>query len=134
MHDTTRIWIGNDHTNKKRGYYYITAIQFQRENQNMALQGLSTAAVAASVTVGPPALLRTPSSRLCYGGRIPSSRIRIGSVRCKAVGENPQGSLSDTVVYKGVYGPWTVESSDVQEVFKFSSFNFYLHFFYKIVT
>ncbi|CAL5209440.1 unnamed protein product [Lathyrus oleraceus] len=87
----------------------------------MALQGLSTAAVAASVTVGPPALLRTPSSRLCYGGRIPSSRIRIGSVRCKAVGENPQGSLSDTVVYKGVYGPWTVESSDVQEVISYRS-------------
>ncbi|KAI5400329.1 uncharacterized protein LOC127092722 [Lathyrus oleraceus] len=87
----------------------------------MALQGLSTAAVAASVTVGPPALLRIPSSRLCYGGRTPSSRIRIGSVRCKAVGENPQGSLSDTVVYKGVYGPWTVESSDVQEVISYRS-------------
>ncbi|CAK8573437.1 unnamed protein product [Lathyrus sativus] len=87
----------------------------------MALQGLSTAAVAASVSVGPPTHLRIHSSRLSCGGRIPSSRIRIRPVRCKAVGENPQGSLSDTVVYKGVYGPWTVESSDVQEVISYRS-------------
>lgn len=82
----------------------------------MALRGLSTVAVAASVSAGPPTLLRIPSSSLCCDARIPSSTIRIRSVKCKAVGENPQGSLSDTVVYKGVYGPWTVESSDVQEV------------------
>ncbi|KAL5069791.1 hypothetical protein RYX36_020678 [Vicia faba] len=87
----------------------------------MALQGLSTAAVAASVSVGPPTLVRIPSSSLSCGGWVPSSTIRIRSVRCKAVGENPQGSLSDTVVYKGVYGPWTVESSDVQEVVSYRS-------------
>jgi hypothetical protein len=86
-----------------------------------ALQGLSTTAVAVSLSVGPPALLQIPSSRLCFGARIPPSRIRIGSVRCKAAGENQQ-------VYNGVYGPWTVESSDVQEVLLTFSFNFYLHF------
>ncbi|PNX75726.1 hypothetical protein L195_g031667 [Trifolium pratense] len=74
-----------------------------------ALQGLSTAAVAVSVSVGPPTLLRIPSSRLCCAARIPPSRIRVGSVRCQAAGENQQ-------VYNGIYGPWTVESSDVQEL------------------
>jgi hypothetical protein len=89
-----------------------------------ALQGLSTTAVAVSLSLGPPALLQIPSSRLYSGPRIPSPGIRIRSVRCKAAGENQQ-------VYNGVYGPWTVESSDVQEVLLnliFSYFNFYLHF------
>jgi hypothetical protein len=86
-----------------------------------ALQGLSTTAVAVSLSAGPPALLRIPSSRLYSGARIPSPGIRIRSVRCKAAGENQQ-------VYNGVYGPWTVESSDVQEVLLTFSFNFYLHF------
>jgi len=79
----------------------------------MALQGMSTVvSVAVSVSVRPSIsnLVRIPSSCLCRGGRVPSPRIRIGSVRCKAVGENQQQ------VYNGVYGPWTVEAEDVKEV------------------
>lgn len=101
----------------------------------MALQGLSTAAVA--VSVGPPSLLRarvysvtSSTSRLCCGGRTRYSGIRFG---CKAVGENQQGSLDDNVVYNGIYGPWSVDSSDVREVLThptFSSFNFVAHYLF----
>jgi hypothetical protein len=92
----------------------------------MALQGLSTVSVAVSISVRPSIsnLVRIPSSSLCLGGRVPSPRIRIGSVRCKAAGENQQQ------VYNGVYGPWTVEAEDVKEVLTFSSINFC----YKLVT
>ena len=37
------------------------------------------------------------------------------SIRCKAM-EQVQSESSSTVVYQGVYGPWTVEPSDVREV------------------
>lgn len=86
----------------------------------MALRGLSTVAVAMAVRPPPPppprSHLRVDSGawRLCCGDRITSSSaIRIG---CKAVGENRQGSLDDSVVYEGIYGPWTIDSSDVREV------------------
>ncbi|KAL1550519.1 hypothetical protein AAHA92_18468 [Salvia divinorum] len=39
------------------------------------------------------------------------------SVKCQAVGEQPES----TAVYPGVYGPWKVESSDVQEVLLYRS-------------
>lgn len=83
----------------------------------MALQGLSTVSVAVSISVRPSIsnLVRIPSSSLCLGGRVPSPRIRIGSVRCKAAGENQQQ------VYNGVYGPWTVEAEDVKEVISYRS-------------
>jgi len=83
----------------------------------MALQGLSTVSVAVSIS-STSNLVRIPSSSLC---RVSSPRIRIGSVRCKAAGENQQQ------VYNGVYGPWTVEAEDVKEVLTFSSINFYPH-------
>ncbi|KAM4109337.1 hypothetical protein ACJW30_03G113600 [Castanea mollissima] len=37
-------------------------------------------------------------------------RLRNGSIKCKALGENSQ------TFYQGIYGPWTVDSSDVREV------------------
>ncbi|MED6219461.1 hypothetical protein PIB30_036051 [Stylosanthes scabra] len=93
----------------------------------MTLQGLSTAALA----IRPPSLrFRVDSgrSRLLYDGRIPSSgastsRIRTKSVRCAGLGESRQGSFSNSnsVVYEGIYGPWTIESSDVREVILYRS-------------
>ncbi|KAK7343209.1 hypothetical protein VNO77_11774 [Canavalia gladiata] len=87
----------------------------------MALRGLSTAAVAVSVR--PPGTRSSGSSGLCCAGRVLSSccRLRIGSVRCNAVGENRQGSLDETAVYQGIYGPWTIDSSDVREVILYRS-------------
>ncbi|KAF7839431.1 integral membrane protein [Senna tora] len=46
---------------------------------------------------------------------------RIGSVRCKALGENNRGSFDDSIVYQGIYGPWTIDSSDVREVILYRS-------------
>uniref|UniRef100_A0A2P2L6C5 Uncharacterized protein LOC105129096 n=1 Tax=Rhizophora mucronata TaxID=61149 RepID=A0A2P2L6C5_RHIMU len=37
-------------------------------------------------------------------------------IKCEAVGES-----SPTVVYKGLYGPWTVEDSDIREVILYRS-------------
>lgn len=39
------------------------------------------------------------------------------SVKCQAVGEQPDSAA----VYQGVYGPWKVDSSDVQEVLLYRS-------------
>lgn len=84
----------------------------------MALRGLSAVAVTASIR--PPG----PRFRVDSGtSRIPSSGCRI-SVRCKAVGESRQGSLEETVVYEGIYGPWTIDDSDVREVLFIISFDF----------
>lgn len=47
------------------------------------------------------------------GGRISPgwSKVRtLPSIRCKALGDSSQ------TVYQGVYGPWTVDPSDVKEV------------------
>nr|KYP69013.1 hypothetical protein KK1_022663 [Cajanus cajan] len=71
----------------------------------MSLQGLSTVAV---------------TSRLCCSARNPSTGRTI-SVRCKAVGENRQVSLDETIVYEGIYGPWTVDDTDVREVILYRS-------------
>lgn len=51
----------------------------------------------------PPRRLRTLRSSL--------------SVKCQSVGDQPEPSA----VYRGVYGPWKVESSDVQEVVLYRS-------------
>ncbi|KAK7270019.1 hypothetical protein RIF29_22868 [Crotalaria pallida] len=86
----------------------------------MALGGLSTVAVAAAARPPPSPRFRVESgsSRLFYGGRVPAPGIRIG---CKAVGDNRQSSLDSSVVYEGVYGPWTINSDDVREVILYRS-------------
>ncbi|KAL1310064.1 hypothetical protein HN51_052746 [Arachis hypogaea] len=93
----------------------------------MTLQGLSTVALA----IRPPSprfKVDSGGSRLLYGDRISSygasaSRIRTKSVRCAGLGESRQGSLgnNNSVVYEGIYGPWTIESSDVREVILYRS-------------
>ncbi|PKA55279.1 Protein MEI2-like 4 [Apostasia shenzhenica] len=42
------------------------------------------------------------------------------TVRCEAAGEGT-GETFDRTVYEGIYGPWTVESSDVREVILYRS-------------
>ncbi|XP_050276060.1 uncharacterized protein LOC126718061 [Quercus robur] len=42
-------------------------------------------------------------------------RLRNGSIKCKALGESSQ------TFYQGIYGPWTVDSSDVREVILYRS-------------
>ncbi|XP_068667081.1 uncharacterized protein [Aristolochia californica] len=65
--------------------------------------------------------LSLSSSRFSSGPRVASrsrssavSR-RLVSVKCKALREGSQQTF-DRTVYQGIYGPWTVESSDVLEV------------------
>lgn len=41
-----------------------------------------------------------------------TGRVRSGSLTCKALSE----SSPDPTVYRGVYGPWTVDPADVREV------------------
>nr|GME18964.1 F3H9.20 protein [Ipomoea batatas] len=42
-------------------------------------------------------------------------------VACQAVGESSPPPSDSTVVYQGIYGPWTVEDSDVREVILYRS-------------
>ncbi|KAK7310231.1 hypothetical protein RJT34_07617 [Clitoria ternatea] len=88
----------------------------------MALRGLSTEAAVAPVWPPGPRF-RVDSGISSWGAVIPSPsrKIRLVSVQCKAVGENRQGSLDESIVYEGIYGPWTVDSSDVREVILYRS-------------
>ncbi|RWW47409.1 hypothetical protein BHE74_00046611 [Ensete ventricosum] len=45
---------------------------------------------------------------------------QIGSVRCRVNGEGSQPTFDDRRVYRGVYGPWTVDPSDIREVARFN--------------
>ncbi|XP_028800964.1 uncharacterized protein LOC114756181 [Neltuma alba] len=93
----------------------------------MASQALSSSATAVrpAVTVSPwkpQAGHRTwwQSSSPCKSrtGRLSFS---VGSVRCKAVGQNNRRSFDNSVVYQGLYGPWTVDKSDIREVILYRS-------------
>lgn len=45
---------------------------------------------------------------------------KLSALKCKAAGQ----TTPSPTVYQGIYGPWTVDSSDVREV-HFSSFIFF---------
>ncbi|WOL16170.1 hypothetical protein Cni_G24952 [Canna indica] len=62
---------------------------------------------------------RRLSSHSASTSSLPSYRGR--SARCRAVGEGSQQAFNDRAVYQGVYGPWTVEPSDVREVVLYRS-------------
>ncbi|CAA6663981.1 unnamed protein product [Spirodela intermedia] len=60
----------------------------------------------------------TSSSASVFSPASPSSYEaprRTGSLKCRAVGGDSSDTF-DPTVYQGVYGPWTVDSSDVLEV------------------
>ncbi|XP_058102893.1 uncharacterized protein LOC131246614 [Magnolia sinica] len=57
----------------------------------------------------------SPSRRACPG---------IRSIKCKALREDSQPQTyggDDRTVYQGIYGPWTVDSTDVREVILYRS-------------
>ncbi|XP_071928874.1 uncharacterized protein [Coffea arabica] len=43
------------------------------------------------------------------------------TTKCQAVGESSSQPSEEAVVYQGVYGPWTIQPSDVQEVILYRS-------------
>lgn len=65
--------------------------------------------------------LITPPTRFTHASPVKLSnkaswlRSKNGRIKCEAVGDSSQP------VYNGVYGPWTVESSDVREVILYRS-------------
>ncbi|XP_072998871.1 uncharacterized protein [Typha latifolia] len=69
----------------------------------------------------PPRLRRSPISS--PPARLNASFLgdRVGSVRCGALGEGSRGGFDDRTVYRGAYGPWTVDPSDVREVVLYRS-------------
>ncbi|XP_062155797.1 uncharacterized protein LOC133863731 isoform X2 [Alnus glutinosa] len=79
--------------------------------------------VATMAVISPPKLSGCDYCRTSYPSLLSSSSIaaakftvRIGSVKCKALGES-----SDRTVYQGIYSPWTVDASDVREVILYRS-------------
>ncbi|CAN6888372.1 unnamed protein product [Brassica oleracea var. botrytis] len=66
--------------------------------------------------ITPPANLNKSSSGLT--ARV---RLRKGRFSIRAVSGSSQGGSVDGTVYKGVYGPWSVEQSDVKEVILYRS-------------
>ncbi|KAL1217387.1 hypothetical protein V5N11_028536 [Cardamine amara subsp. amara] len=72
----------------------------------------------STTLVTPPSNLnKSPAYLTTYPARV---GVRKARVDIKAVSEGSQGSVDGTV-YKGVYGPWTVEQSDVKEVILYRS-------------
>lgn len=49
--------------------------------------------------------------------------MRRGRANVKAVSNSSQGAVDGTV-YKGVYGPWTIDQADVKEVSSLLSLRF----------
>ncbi|CAN7093917.1 unnamed protein product [Brassica rapa subsp. narinosa] len=70
----------------------------------------------STTLITPPANLNKSSSTLT--ARV---RLRKGRLSIRAVSGSSQGGSVDGTVYKGVYGPWTVEQSDVKEVILYRS-------------
>ncbi|KAL5721216.1 hypothetical protein ACHQM5_013803 [Ranunculus cassubicifolius] len=65
----------------------------------------------------PPSKYSRVSQRSSFSPLIKVSN-RLKSVRCKALGDN---NSVDSTVYRGIYGPWTVDQSDVREVILYRS-------------
>ncbi|CAN6297037.1 unnamed protein product [Urochloa humidicola] len=83
------------------------------------------AATAASLLLQPRLLSLPPNPSLApsFNKPVPSLALlgRRGA-RLSAVGDGPGAGLADqTTVYNGVYGPWTVDDSDVREVLLYRS-------------
>lgn len=57
-----------------------------------------------------------PSSTQIHRNRSPSLQLK-----CQAAGDD--GFLEPLAVYQGVYGPWSVDSSDIREVYFLFTFN-----------
>ncbi|EEF50122.1 uncharacterized protein LOC8285693 [Ricinus communis] len=66
-------------------------------------------------------LISSSTCRLKSAAAVLSFKHRNGSVKCKAVGESSRTSLEEPTVFKGVYGTWTLDQSDVREVILYRS-------------
>ncbi|KAF8408511.1 hypothetical protein HHK36_007667 [Tetracentron sinense] len=84
------------------------------------------ALLLSSASVTPPKLLSPIrngylSSRVSFRSLPSSSRVSL-RIQCQALGEGSQSSSnSNGAVYQGIYGPWTVDPSDVREVILYRS-------------
>ncbi|KAK1572416.1 hypothetical protein Q3G72_032411 [Acer saccharum] len=80
--------------------------------------------VLCTAFLSPPKLSNptSPSSSSSSSPFSLSLKVSVGNgrLKCKALGESSQGSF-DPTVYQGVYGPWTVDSTDVKEVILYRS-------------
>ncbi|XP_013583623.1 PREDICTED: uncharacterized protein LOC106292557 [Brassica oleracea var. oleracea] len=92
------------------GSEFCSVSSFYQFAVTMASRLLSTTLIT------PPANLNKSSSGLT--ARV---RLRKGRLSIRAVSGSSQGGSVDGTVYKGVYGPWTVEQSDVKEVILYRS-------------
>lgn len=85
-------------------------------------------------SLSPAAFVLVPASFSPSGSHSPPLRVSLSSfslsksrissskpaIKCQAAGEGSPNSF-DSTVYQGVYGPWTVDSSDVREVILYRS-------------
>ncbi|ESQ34044.1 hypothetical protein EUTSA_v10008446mg [Eutrema salsugineum] len=62
-------------------------------------------------------LIGSPTGLRAFPAR---AGVRKGRVSFRAVSDSSQGSVDGTI-YQGVYGPWTIEQSDVKEVILYRS-------------
>uniref|UniRef100_A0A0A9CZ78 Uncharacterized protein n=1 Tax=Arundo donax TaxID=35708 RepID=A0A0A9CZ78_ARUDO len=82
--------------------------------------------MAAAALLLSPRLVSLPHrpklSPCCKNQLSPLAPLGRRGARLRAVGDRPGAGLTDqTTVYNGVYGPWTVEDSDVREVLLYRS-------------
>jgi hypothetical protein len=80
-----------------------------------------TMTTAAAALLLPPRLVSLPPHPslvpICKNPAPSSALLGRRGARLRAVGDRPGAGLADqNTVYNGVYGPWTVEDSDVREV------------------
>ncbi|CAH8253748.1 unnamed protein product [Arabidopsis lyrata] len=71
--------------------------------------------LSTTTLITPPVTLN--KSPACLTARV---GVRRGRVNVRAVSNSSQGAVDGTV-YKGVYGPWTIDQADVKEVILYRS-------------
>ncbi|KAK1310000.1 hypothetical protein QJS10_CPA08g00402 [Acorus calamus] len=88
----------------------------------MAAALLSIKALSSPPTPKPsPSPTRKSALHSCHDFSV-VSRVSRGAVKCQALGEGSQQTQTiDRTVYQGIYGPWSVEPSDVREVILYRS-------------
>ncbi|KAL9669807.1 hypothetical protein QQ045_007356 [Rhodiola kirilowii] len=81
----------------------------------------STGTICAALALLPPPVNNKPillsyKTRFLHCSFSSKPNYSTGSIRCQAFGQSSNPLDPSSTVYKGVYGPWSVESSDVREV------------------
>ncbi|PIA32831.1 hypothetical protein AQUCO_04300040v1 [Aquilegia coerulea] len=73
--------------------------------------------ISRSIIISTTTSLSFRVSFLQSDSRVLSNRLK--SIRCQALGDN--NTSLDSTVYQGIYGPWSVDQSDVREVILYRS-------------